>query len=175
MEHKTIRRSIGPRSRGRTVLYMFLGLVLAIGVLAPVLWMFMTSIMRPVDLTAKPLKLIPQAVTFERFRQVFASDNGSDPAYVFRIALINSFIIAVAVTLLSLIVGSLGAYSFAHVRFRGKNALMLMILFTYMVPPAALIIPLYRIYSKLGLLDKRWPLVILYLSFIIPFIRAGQS
>ena len=88
MEHKTIRRSIGPRSRGRTVLYMFLGLVLAVGVLAPVLWMFMTSIMRPVDLTAKPLKLIPESVTFDRYRQIFASDNGSDPAYVFRIALI---------------------------------------------------------------------------------------
>ena len=149
---------------------MFLGLLLAIGVLAPVLWMFMSSIMRPVDLTAKPLKLIPETVTFERFQQVFASENSSDPAYVFRIALINSFIIAAAVTLLSLVVGSLSAYSFAHVRFRGKGKLMLMILFTYMLPPAALIIPLYRIYNQLGWLDRKGPLVILYLSFIVPFI-----
>ena len=72
--------------------------------------------------------------------------------------------------LLSLIIGTLSAYAFAHVRFRGKGPLMLLILFTYMLPPAALIIPLYRIYNSLGLLDKRWPLVILYLSFIIPFI-----
>ena len=47
---------------------------------------------------------------------------------------------------------------------------MLLILFTYMLPPAAMIIPLYRIYNQLGWLDKRWPLVILYLSFIVPFI-----
>ena len=158
------------RKHGKTALYMFLGLLLAIVVLSPVLWMFMTSIMRPVDLTAKPLKLIPEAVTFERFREVFASENSSDPAYVFRIALINSFIIAAAVTLLSLVVGSLSAYAFAHVRFRGKNRLMLTILFTYMLPPAALIIPLYRIYNQLGWLDKKAPLVILYLSFIVPFI-----
>lgn len=163
-------QGINMRRLGRTALFMFFGLLLAICVLAPVLWMFMTSIMRSVDLTAKPLKLIPEAVTFERFQQVFSSSNGSDPAYVFRIALLNSFIIAAAVTLLSLVVGSLSAYSFAHVRFRGKNTLMLTILFTYMLPPAALIIPLYRIYSRMGFLDKKGPLVILYLSFIVPFI-----
>ena len=128
--------------RGKTILYMFLGLLVAIAVLAPVLWMFMTSIMQSVDLTAKPLKLIPETVTFDRFRQVFASSNSSDPAYVFRVALMNSFIIAAAVTLLSLVVGSLSAYAFAHVRFRGKGPLMLTILFTYMLPPAALIFPL---------------------------------
>ena len=170
MKQRGRRWDFSPGKRGRTLLYMALGLLLTLAVLGPVLWMFMTSIMRPVDLTAKPLKLIPEAVTFERFRQVFVSDNGSDPAYVFRIALFNSFIIATAVTLLSLIVGSLSAYSFAHVRFRGKNGLMLTILFTYMLPPAALIIPLYRIYNQFGWLDKRGPLIILYLSFIVPFI-----
>lgn len=152
------------------LLYMFLGLLLAVAVLAPVLWMFLTSVMRAVDLTAKPLKLIPETITFERFGQVFQSASSSDPAYVFRIALINSFIIAAAVTLLSLVVGSLSAYAFAQVRFRGKGKLMLMILFTYMLPPAALIIPLYRIYNQLGWLDRKGPLVILYLSFIVPFI-----
>ena len=151
-------------------LQMFFGLLLAIVVLGPVLWMFLTSVMRPVDLTAKPLRLIPQTITFERFRQIFSSASASDPAYVFRIALKNSFLIAVSVTVLSLVVGTLAAYAFAHVRFRGKNALMLLILFTYMLPPAAMIIPLYRIYNQLGWLDKRWPLVILYLSFIVPFI-----
>ena len=158
------------RRRGKTLMCMFLGLLVAIVVLSPVLWMFMTSIMQSVDLTAKPLKLIPQTVTFDRFRQIFASNSNSDPAYVFRIALLNSFIIAFAVTLLSLVVGSMSAYAFAHVRFRGKGKLMLMILFTYMLPPAALILPLYRIFSRLGWLDRRGPLIILYLSFIVPFI-----
>ena len=158
------------RKKRIMALQMFLGFILAVVVLAPVAWMFLSSVMLPVDLTAKPLSLIPKTVTFERYMQIFRSSSTSEPAYVFRVALKNSFIIAVAVTVLSLVIGTLSAYAFAHVRFRGKNALMLMILFTYMVPPAALIIPLYRIYSKLGLLDKRWPLVILYLSFIIPFI-----
>ena len=158
------------RKKRVTAFYMFLGLILAVWILAPVAWMFLSSIMQPVDLTAKPLKLIPEAVTFERYRQVLRSVTTSDPAYVFRIALKNSFIIAASVTVLSLLVGTLSAYAFAQIRFRGKRALMLLILFTYMLPPAALIIPLYRIYNSLGLLDRRWPLTVLYLSFIIPFI-----
>lgn len=165
-----MKHSLSAWKRRIMALQMFLGLLLAIVVLGPVVWMFLTSVMRPVDLTAKPLRLIPQTITFERFRQIFASASASDPAYVFRIALKNSFLIAVSVTVLSLVVGTLAAYAFAHVRFRGKNALMLLILFTYMLPPAAMIIPLYRIYNQLGWLDKRWPLVILYLSFIVPFI-----
>lgn len=165
-----MRRSLSSRRRRTMALQMFFGLLVAIVVLGPVVWMFLTSVMRPVDLTAKPLRLIPQDITFDRFRQIFASASASDPAYVFRIALKNSFLIAVSVTVLSLVVGTLSAYAFAHLRFRGKNALMLLILFTYMLPPVAMIIPLYRIYNQLGWLDKRWPLVILYLSFIVPFI-----
>ena len=165
-----MRNGLSARKKRVMALQMFFGFLLAVVMLGPVIWMFLTSVMRPVDLTAKPLRLIPQAITFERFRQIFASESSSDPAYVFRIALKNSFLIAVSVTLLSLVVGTLAAYAFAHVRFRGKNTLMLLILFTYMLPPAAMIIPLYRIYNQLGWLDKRWPLVILYLSFIVPFI-----
>lgn len=154
----------------KRILLMFLGFLLAAAVLAPIVWMFLTSVMYPVDLTAKPLKIIPERITFSRYAEIFSSTKTSDPAYVFRIALKNSFIIAASVTLLSLLIGTVAAYAFAQLRFRFRGGLMILILFTYMLPPAALIIPLYRIYNSLGLLDKRWPLVILYLSFIIPFI-----
>ena len=169
MKRKSSGR-MSARKKRIMALEMVLGLILAVIVLAPVAWMFLSSIMLPVDLTAKPLKLIPETITFERYIQIFKSSTTSDPAYVFRIALKNSFIIAATVTLLSLVIGTMAAYAFAHVRFRGKGTLMLLILFTYMLPPAALIIPLYRIYNTLHLLDRKFPLVILYLSFIIPFI-----
>ena len=170
MRTKKYKPKMSARQKRIMVIEMLLGLLLAIVVLAPVAWMFLSSVMLPVDLTAKPLHLIPKTVTFERYAQIFRSAMTSDPAYVFREALKNSLIIAVSVTILSLVIGTLSAYAFAHVRFRGKNTLMLLILFTYMLPPAALIIPLYKMYNSLGWLDKRWPLVILYLSFIIPFI-----
>ena len=141
MKEKKYKPKMSARQKRVTALYMLLGFLLAVVVLAPVVWMFLSSVMRPVDLTAKPLSLIPGEITFERYAQILKSTTGSDPAYVFRVALKNSLIIAVSVTLLSLVIGTLSAYAFAHVRFRGKGALMLVILFTYMVPPAALIIP----------------------------------
>ena len=78
MKHTTNRNGLSAQKRRRTILYMILGFLLAVAVLAPVFWMFMTSVMRPVDLTAKPLKLIPDEITFDRFRQVFASENNMD-------------------------------------------------------------------------------------------------
>lgn len=154
----------------RQALCCALGILLAVAVLAPVLWMFMTSIMYPKDLSATPLKLIPDQVTFSRYAQVFQNNNISDPACIFRYALRNSTIIAVCVTVLSLIFGTLASYSFARLRFRGRGGLMMLVLFTYMLPPVALVIPMYKIFNRFGILDSKFGLVILYLSFILPFI-----
>jgi multiple sugar transport system permease protein len=82
----------------------------------------------------------------------------------------NSLIVAFFVTVISLVVGSTAAYAFARLRFRFKNSLMMLTLFTYMIPSVALVIPMYVILSQFGMLNKKSTLVVLYLSFIIPFI-----
>lgn len=146
------------------------GILVAAVVLAPIIWMFFTSIMYPKDLTAHPLKLFPTNVTFYRYQQIFQSKRTSDAAYVFRQALYNSTIVAAFVTVFSLIIGTLSAYSFARLNFRGRSSLMLLTLFTYMLPPVALVIPMYKMFNNWGILDSRFGLIILYLSFIIPFI-----
>lgn len=154
----------------KTLLCCIFGVILAILVLSPIIWMFLTSIMTPKDLTAHPLKLIPRTVDFGRYVQVFKDNDSSSVAYVFRHALYNSTIVAVACTALSLIIGSIAAYAFARLRFRGRDNLMLLTLFTYMLPPVALVIPMYKMFKIMGMLDSKMGLVILYLSFIIPFI-----
>jgi multiple sugar transport system permease protein len=126
--------------------------------------------MYPKDLIALPLKLLPDRLTVERYVEVFTDIKTDDASYIFRIALGNSLIIAVFVTICSLIVGSLAAYGFARLEFRMKKTLMMLTLFTYMIPCVALVLPMYMMFSKLHLLDKKTTLVILYLSFIIPFI-----
>ena len=166
---KTTRR-INPRTARKKALYMFLGLILAIGVLAPVYWMFATSVMSAKDLIETPVSLIPKSFTFERYLSVFTDQNTSDPAYIFRVALKNSTIIAVIVTVISLIFGTIASYAFARLRFAGRGALMMVVLFTYMLPPVALVIPLYKVFTTLGLLDSKFGLIIMYLSFIFPFI-----
>lgn len=163
-------KKINHRRLRTNALYMVLGLVVAIGVLAPVYWMFMTSVMSAKDLTATPVSLFSTNISFDRYISVFTDNNTSDPAYIFRIALKNSTIIAVIVTIVSLIFGTFASYAFARLNFRGRSGLMMGVLFTYMLPPVALVIPLYKVFSTLKLLDSRFGLIIIYLSFIFPFI-----
>ena len=155
--------------RLRIIQYTF-SVIVTLGILAPVVWMILTSLMYPKDLTALPLKLIPDHITFSRYQELFTDTNIDGASYIFRAALLNSVIVAAFVTAFSLVVGSLAAYGFARLSFRFKNGLMMLTLFTYMIPPVALVIPMYMIFSQFNLLDNKSALIVLYLSFIIPFI-----
>ncbi|MCL2781924.1 MAG: carbohydrate ABC transporter permease, partial [Actinomycetia bacterium] len=63
----------------------------------------------------------------------------------------------------------LGAYAFARLRFRFRGGVFVLFLITYMMPPLALIIPMYLTMSTMGLLDSRIGLIIIYCSFTTPF------
>src|SRR5206468_9322342 len=67
-------------------------------------------------------------------------------------------------------VGVFGAYAFARLRFRGRQPILLVFLSTYMVPPIALVIPLYLVMVRLHLLDTRLGLIVVYCSFATPFV-----
>ena len=71
---------------------------------------------------------------------------------------------------ISITVGVFGAYAFARLRFRGQRASLLLFLSTYMVPPIALVIPLYLIMVSLHLLNTRLGLIIVYCTFATPFV-----
>jgi multiple sugar transport system permease protein len=160
-------------SRGKLTLRLvqyFFGILVAVGTLAPLVWMFIVSVSNPSDLNAQPLKLIPTHITFERYNSIFTDTSTSSAAYDFRVAMENSAVVAFFVTLISLVVGAVAAYAFARLKFRFKKSLLLLSLFIYMIPPVALVVPMYLIFSNLGMLNSKPTLVIIYLSFIIPFI-----
>ncbi len=149
---------------------IFCGALVAVYVLAPYVWMLITSIAYPKDLTETPLHLNPKNFTLERYQSIFTGTGVNNPAYVFRASMGNSLIVALSVTLASLVVGSTAAYAFSRLRFRFKKPLILLTIFTYMIPPVALVIPMYSLFNSIGLLNSKFTVVILYLSFIIPFI-----
>jgi len=81
----------------------------------------------------------------------------------------NSTIVAVGNTLASLAFATLGAYALARLRFRGRGLIARGLVFTYLVPPALLFIPLFAVMSALRLVDTHHGLVLTYLSFTVPF------
>jgi multiple sugar transport system permease protein len=96
--------------------------------------------------------------------------NPDSAAEGFRAAMWNSLVVATSVTLVSLIVGVPAAYAFARLRFPGRGWLILAFMATYMLPPMTLVIPLYQIMSAFDLIDTTIALVIIYSSFVTPFV-----
>jgi multiple sugar transport system permease protein len=158
-----------PTPLGRLLLYTAL-VVALIAILAPFAWLLISSVAAPVDLLERPLPWIPAHITFDRFAALTVGASANENEEGFRAALVNSAVIASVVTALSLVVGTLAAYAFARLRFPGRGWLILAFMATYMLPPIALILPLYQIMGALSLLDTRLALIIIYSSFVTPFV-----
>jgi len=81
----------------------------------------------------------------------------------------NSLVTAVAVTLITTVVASLAGYAVARIRFPGRGAVASLILVLYLVPPALLFIPLYRVLAELGATNSLLALCLSYPTFTVPF------
>jgi len=142
--------------------------LVALVILAPPAWLFISSISSQSELLSVPVHWIPQEPTWERYIQIIQA-TGSDSAAVFRGSLINSLIVAVAVTVICVVIGSLAAYSFARMQFAGHGNLLYVLLISYTLPPIMLLVPLYSIMGDLGLTDSLSGLILVYSALIMPF------
>ena len=87
----------------------------------------------------------------------------------FAMALLNSFKIASAVTVICILIGSLAAYALVRIPFGFNRGIQLGILGTRMIPEVSLILPLFIIASSLQLINKPIVLIITYMSFALPY------
>ena len=156
---------------GRVVLYLLVVLIVAI-VLGPFVWMFLCSISTKADLISKPYHWWPAHATLKNYQDMFfgTGNTTTDAANQFLAAFKNSLLIALCCTAVSLLIGLLASFSFSRFRFRGRTVALHTVLFMQMIPPIALIIPMYMIMLRLHLMDNKWALIIIYLSFTLPFV-----
>ncbi len=138
-------------------------------ILAPFAWLIISSVAAPADLLAKPLHWIPAHASLSRYADIFFGTD-SETAITFRVALLNSTIVAASSVLISLGVGIFGAYAFARLQFKFQRGILLLFLSTYMLPPIAILISLYLTMVQLHLLDTKLGLILVYCSFITPFV-----
>ncbi|MBM3549179.1 MAG: carbohydrate ABC transporter permease [Alphaproteobacteria bacterium] len=83
--------------------------------------------------------------------------------------LLNTMTVAIVATCLAIFASVLAAYAIQRLRFRGAQAIGLMIFLAYLVPPSILFIPLATIIYGMGLYDSNWALILTYPTFLIPF------
>lgn len=137
--------------------------------LAPFAWLAIASVSTRGALLEKPLQWIPRHLDLSRWVDIFTGAANS-PAGGFRSAMVNSLIVALGTVLLSVSVAVLGAYAASRLNFRGRGTTLLAFLATYMIPPIAIVIPLYLLLVQIGLLDNVLGLILVYSSFITPFV-----
>jgi multiple sugar transport system permease protein len=138
--------------------------VFAVWTLAPVAWMLVSSLLNQVALTSVPPDLSPGQFTLDNYRGVLATGQGLVPA------LRNSLIVSLLTTGIALALGSAAAYAIARLSIPGGNTIVLLTLATQMFPGIVIVIPLFIVLSRLGLIDTYAGLVVVYLSFVLPIV-----
>jgi multiple sugar transport system permease protein len=113
------------------------------------------------SLASIPL-IIREGITLEHYSMLFNQTN-------FLRWFINSLIISSLVTVISVSISILAAYSIVRLKFRGSNTIGMSIFISYLVPPTLLFIPLSQVVSSLGLMDSLGALLVTYPTFVIPF------
>jgi multiple sugar transport system permease protein len=157
-------------------------LVMLVFILGPILWMLNSSFQGESELLTRPSHMLPEQPTVANFDYIFtgAVPQGFDVRGTLRsrisqeareipAALENSAIIALTVALLNVVLGALAAYTFARIRFRGRSLVFNFLLGSRLLPAIAVAIPYYAIVSALGLLDSYIGLILVYLTFSLPF------
>jgi multiple sugar transport system permease protein len=144
--------------------------LILLAIFLPVIWMLISSVSPREELLATPPHWIPQQFDLHNYVDILTpSEHASDVALTFRTALVNSIEVALAVTAIGLLFAVPAGYALARIPMRGGRTTMTVILATRMLPAISTVIPLYLIAATLGLLDTKAILVVLYLSFVLPF------
>ena len=149
--------------RSLYLLLVYSTLLLAVMViLFPIFWMTSSSLKPANELFARNLTLLPVDWTLANYRAVWQGT--SFPLYFW-----NSFKVAAISTVLSMVIGAYAAYAIARIQFVGRYSYGLVLLITQMFPHILVVIPLYLLIQRIGLLNSHIALVLAYTAFSLPF------
>jgi multiple sugar transport system permease protein len=137
-------------------------LFILVFLLFPFYWTFVTSIKPENELYGTVVRYWPRQPTLASYKKLFVEINFLNPMR-------NSFLVAISTTLVSLFASTLAAYAFTRYNFPGRKLMMAMFLTNNMFPVVLLLIPLYSIMRKMGLLYTPLALILSYTTFTIPF------
>lgn len=140
--------------RGLQYLCLLLGTIIF---LYPFLWMIAATFKPEMEIAS--FSLWPSKFTLNSYEQVFAK------IPILR-SLLNSLIVSISITASVLFFGSMVGYSLSRLRFRGRNIMLMIILFTMMIPFQLTLIPLYILMVKLHWTDS-------YAALIVPGMMSG--
>jgi multiple sugar transport system permease protein len=126
----------------------------------PLIWLVLSSVMSDAEINRFPPALWPSGIHLDGYR--FVIGNALFPRWF-----LNSLIVSVTAVLSNLVLGSLGGYAFARMRFAGSKLLLGMMLATMAIPFQLTMIPTFLVMKRLGLIDTLGALIVP--SLVTPF------
>jgi multiple sugar transport system permease protein len=160
--HRPPKRRIQPRER---VVKAAVFVCLCAGALFagfPVFWMLVSSFKANSEIFSYPPKLVTESFSFDAYTTIV-----NDPVKVR--FFVNSYVVSLSVTALTLVVAILAAYALSRYEFRGKSALSIVIVGVQAVPPITLLIPYFGLMVTLKLYNTYPALILTYAVFTLPY------
>jgi multiple sugar transport system permease protein len=146
----------------RRILFNVMAWTIVLAVAFPLFWMFVTSVKPGFELFRRPPTVFPDTWTIEHYVRLLTETN-------FLLYFKNSVLLSTATTIVVVAIGTLGAYSLVRFKYRGRQSIAFLVLFTYLLPSVVLIIPLYLLLVQIGLSNTLLSLVIAYTTFALPY------
>lgn len=141
-----------------------LGVLVVLGVAVfPLYWMIVTALSSNSDLFAAKARLVPDFSQFGVFIDALAEGKALG-------WLRNSLVIALGTTVLSIALGIPLGYALSRFSFWGKAVVTVLLLFTQMLPEALMVVPLFSLFRRFGLLDSLAGLILVNSAFVLPIV-----
>ena len=143
------------------VLRYVVAIVVTVIFLFPVYWLFMISFKTPDEIFHVPPLWTPGQIQFNNYWVLFKDGDV--------VAILNSLIVAGISSVVAMVLGTFCAYSLARFNTGGEN-LAMWIISQRMIPPIAIVFPIFLIYVYFGMVDTYSGLILLYTAFNLPYV-----
>jgi len=151
------------QARGTTWWYL-VNFLLTLVFLFPFYWAFISSMKPRAEIIIYPPTFFPRHISLENYMRLFAAGGGK-----FVLFIKNTFLTAVPSAFSVCIISVFAGYALSCLRFRGINLVFLAVLLIMMIPFQALLVPLYDLVYRMGILDTYLALILIYSTFYMPF------
>ncbi len=135
--------------------------ILALAFLAPTVGVLLSSVKSTRDIALGNLWSWPSGLYLDNYLEVL----GNPAVHTY---MVNTLLVTVPATFGSIVLGILAGYVFAKLPFRGSNLLFLVLVSGMFFPPQVILIPLFRLFNGMGLIDTLWPVIIVHIALGIP-------
>ncbi len=156
-------RSFFEQSAPTRTLYYLLNAALAIFFLAPFYWTITTALKPMQNILVYPPQLVPDPVTLDNFYFIWFQRPEVRGYFA------NSFVVAVGTVVAIVALSSLAGYGFAKLHLPLKGPIFASILLGLMIPHQSLLVPLFDIMQRAGLINTQLGLILIYVTFQLPF------